>query len=137
MGILAFAPAAGAATLAAVIEYPDLFKGQKTGLILSGGNIDPKILAYSLLRGLARDGRVSRLRVTTPDLPGSLAKLTAIVAENGGNVIEVYHQRQFADIALKYTNIELVVETKDARHTDMVVKAMQGEGFKVHRKPLT
>jgi len=128
---------AGAATLAAVMEYPELFKGHKTGLILSGGNIDPKILAYSLLRGLARDGRVSRLRVTTPDLPGSLAKLTAIVAENGGNVIEVYHQRQFADIALKYTNIELVVETKDARHTDIIVKAMQGEGFEVHRKPLT
>ena len=128
---------AGAATLAAMMEYPDLFKGRKTGLILSGGNIDPKILAYSLMRGLARDGRVSRLKVTAPDMPGSLAKLTAIVAENGGNVIEVYHQRQFADIALKYTNIELVVETKDARHTGMVVKALEGEGFEVHQNPLT
>lgn len=127
---------AGAATLAAVLQYPGLFGNQKTGLILSGGNIDPKILAYSLMRGLARDGRISRLRVTTPDLPGSLAKLTGIVAEKGGNVIEVYHQRQFADIALKYTNIEMVVETKDASHMDRIVAALEAEDFEVSRMSL-
>ena len=124
---------AGAAPLAAVMQYPGMFRKQKTGLIISGANIDPKILAYSLMRGLARDGRVSRLRVTTPDMPGSLADLTRIVAENGGNIIEVYHQRQFADIALKYTSIELVVETKDAPHADNVVKALEAEGFEVAR----
>ncbi|MCH8172991.1 MAG: threonine ammonia-lyase [Proteobacteria bacterium] len=128
---------AGAAPLAAVMQYPDLFRGQKTGLVLSGGNIDPKLLAYSLMRGLARDGRISRLRVTTPDLPGSLAKLTAIVAENGGNVIEVYHQRQFADIALKYTSIEMVIETKDAGHAKTIVTALEAEGFEVVTISLT
>ena len=128
---------AGAAPLAAVMQYPDLFRGQKTGLVLSGGNIDPKLLAYSLMRGLARDGRISRLRVTTPDLPGSLAKLTAIVAESGGNVIEVYHQRQFADIALKYTSIEMVIETKDAGHAKTIVTALEAEGFEVVTISLT
>ncbi len=128
---------AGAAPLAAVMQYPGLFKQQKTGLVLSGGNIDSKLLAYSLMRGLARDGRISRLRVTTPDLPGSLAKLTAIVAGKGGNVIEVYHQRQFADIALKYTSIELVVETKDASHAKKIVKALEAEGFEVMTISLT
>lgn len=128
---------AGAAPLAAVMQYPELFRGQKTGLVLSGGNIDPKLLAYSLMRGLARDGRISRLRVTTPDLPGSLAKLTAIVAESGGNVIEVYHQRQFADIALKYTSIEMVIETKDAGHAKTIVTALEAEGFEVVTISLT
>ena len=128
---------AAAAPLAAVMQYPGLFRKQKTGLILSGANIDPKILAYSLMRGLARDGRISRLRVTCPDMPGSLAALTRIVAENGGNVIEVYHQRQFADIALKYTSIELVIETKDAPHADKVVKALEVDGFEVARISLT
>ncbi|HXV74025.1 MAG TPA: pyridoxal-phosphate dependent enzyme, partial [Sphingomonadales bacterium] len=127
---------AAAAPLAAVIYKPDLFKGKKTGLVLSGGNIDPKLLAYSLLRGLARDGRISRLRITAPDLPGSLAKMTRIVAEHGGNVMEVYHQRQFADIALKYTKIELVVETKDANHTDQIERALIKEGLLVERKPV-
>lgn len=127
---------AGAATLAAVLKYPGMFRRQKTGLILSGGNIDPKILAYSLMRGLARDGRISRIRVTTPDLPGSLARLTATVANQGGNVIEVYHQRQFADIALKYTNIELVIETKDARHMKRIVTALEAEDFEVSVMPV-
>lgn len=127
---------AGAATLAAVLTYPGMFRKQKTGLILSGGNIDPKILAYSLMRGLARDGRISRIRVTTPDLPGSLARLTATVADEGGNVIEVYHQRQFADIALKYTNIELVIETKDARHMKRIVTALEAEDFEVSVMPV-
>lgn len=125
------AEGAGAAPLAALLQYPNLFKGQKVGLIVCGGNIDPKILAFSLMRGLARDGRISRFRVTAPDLPGSLAKLTAVVAEQGGNVIEVYHQRQFADIALKYTDIELILETKDAKHRDRILKELEIAGFEV------
>lgn len=125
------AEGAGAAPLAALLQYPNLFKGLKVGLIVCGGNIDPKILAFSLMRGLARDGRISRFRVTAPDLPGSLAKLTTVVAEQGGNVIEVYHQRQFANIALKYTDIELILETKDAKHRDHILKELETAGFEV------
>ncbi len=127
---------AAAAPLAAVMHYPKLFTGKKVGLVLTGGNIDPKLLAFSLMRGLARDGRISRLRITAPDLPGSLAKMTQIVADCGGNVMEVYHQRQFANIALKYTKIELVVETKDAAHTNSIVEALEAQSFKVSVKPV-
>ena len=125
---------AAAACLAAVTENPELFKGKKTGLVLSGANIDAKILASSLMRGLARDGRISRLKVTTPDLPGGLAKVAMIIAEAGGNVLEVYHQRQFANISLKYTEIEVVVETKDAHHTREIVRALEATGFEVDLK---
>ena len=125
---------AGAASLAAVSEFPELFESKKTGLIVSGANIDPRILAYSLMRGLAQDGRISRLKVTTPDLPGGLAKLTNIIAEGGGNVMEVYHQRQFAPIPLKYTEINVVVETKDIHHRNRLVKALEDAGFNVEVK---
>ena len=125
---------AGAASLAAIKENPDLFKGKKTGLVVSGANIDPRILAFSLMRGLAQDGRISRLRVTTPDLPGGLAKVTNIIANEGGNVMEVYHQRQFAPIPLKYTEINVVVETKDMDHRDKLVTALEKAGFDVEVK---
>ncbi len=122
---------AAAASLAAVYENPELFEGRKTGLVLTGANIDAKILASSLMRGLARDGRISRLKVTTPDMPGGLAKVATIIAEAGGNVVEVYHHRQFADISLKYTEIEAVVETKDAPHMRELVAALEDAGFEV------
>jgi threonine dehydratase len=125
---------AGAASLAAVLQFKGFFKGKKCGLVLAGANIDPRILASSLMRGLVSDGRISRLRVTTLDQPGALAKLTKLVAEAGGNVMEVNHQRQFAAIPLKYTEIELVVETKDAMHRDKVIEALSDAGFEVEAK---
>ncbi len=128
---------AGAATLAAVMANKDRFKGSNTGIVVSGANIDPKILAYSLMRGLARDGRVSRLTVTTEDLPGGLAKIVNTIADLGGNIVEVYHQRQFADISLKYTEISVVVETKDAFHRDDIVAALKEKSLKVAVKQVT
>lgn len=128
---------AGAATLAAVMQYPEMFNGRKTGIIVSGANIDPKILAYSLMRGLAQDGRISRLTVTTPDLPGGLASIVNTIAELGGNIVEVYHQRQFAAISVKYTQISVVVETKDAFHRDDIVAALKAKDLKVQVKEVT
>jgi len=125
---------AGAAPLAALLDYPKVFRGAKVGLVLAGANIDSRILASSIMRGLVRDGRISRIKVTTEDLPGGLAHITRVVAEAGANVIEVYHQREFAPISLKYTNIELVIETKDKPHTDRVIEALEADGFEVHRQ---
>lgn len=122
---------AGAAGLAAVQQYPDRFEGKRVGIPLCGGNIDPRTLSFCVMRGMVRDGRISRLRVTTLDLPGALAKVTAIVAKAGGNIMEVYHQRQFASAPVKYTEIELVVETKDRRHTDRLIAALTDGGLEV------
>lgn len=122
---------AGAAGLAAVREFPDRFEGRQSGLILCGGNIDPRTLVGCVMRGLVRDGRMCRLRVATLDQPGALAKVTGAVAEAGGNIIEVYHQRQFAATSVKYTEIELVIETKDRRHTRRVVKQLEDQGLEV------
>ncbi|MFQ5347109.1 MAG: threonine ammonia-lyase [Rhodothalassiaceae bacterium] len=122
---------AGAAGLAAVMRYPDLFRGRRVGIPLCGGNIDPRTLAFCVMRGMVRDGRISRLRITTLDLPGGLAKITAIVAKAGGNVMEVYHQRQFATAPVKYTEIEIVVETKDRTHKEALIAALGEAGLEV------
>lgn len=122
---------AGAAGLAAVLQFPDLFKGRKVGIPLCGGNIDPRTLSFCVMRGMVRDGRISRLRVTTLDLPGALAKVTTVVGKAGGNIVEVYHQRQFASAPVKYTEIELVVETKDRQHAERLIAALSESGFEV------
>ena len=122
---------AGAAGLAAVLQYPDLFRDRRVGIPLCGGNIDPRTLAFCVMRGMVRDGRISRLRITTLDLPGGLAKITAIVARAGGNIMEVYHQRQFAIAPVKYTEIEIVVETKDRESGLRLIKALEDAGFEV------
>lgn len=122
---------AGAAGLAAVLQYPELFAGRKVGLPLCGGNIDPRTLAFCVMRGMVRDGRISRLRITTVDLPGGLAKITALVARAGGNILEVYHQRQFAAAPVKYTEIEVVVETKDRQHAERLVRTLEEAGLEV------
>ncbi|GAB4570735.1 MAG: threonine ammonia-lyase [Rhodothalassiaceae bacterium] len=122
---------AGAAGLAAVLQYPERFRGRKVGLPLCGGNIDPRTLSFCVMRGMVRDGRISRLRVTTLDLPGALAKVTTVVGKAGGNIMEVYHQRQFASAPVKYTEIELVVETKDRQHAERLIAALSEAGFEV------
>ena len=122
---------AGAAGLAAVMQFPDRFRGRRVGLPLCGGNIDPRTFSFCVMRGMVRDGRISRLRVTTLDLPGALAKVTAVVAKAGGNIVEVYHQRQFATAPVKYTEVEMVVETKDRGHSDSLVAALEAAGFEV------
>ncbi len=122
---------AAAATLAAVTTYPELFRGREVGLILSGGNVDARTLTECLIRGLVRDGRIARLRVTVGDSPGSLAKVTAVVARARGNVIEIAHRRHFASVSPKETEIELEIETKDRDHTEAVVELLKQSGFEV------
>jgi threonine dehydratase len=86
---------AGAAGLAALLRYPERFQGQRVGLVLCGGNIDPLLLAAIIERGMVRAGRLARIRVGARDVPGVLARITATVAEAGANIDEVHHQRAF------------------------------------------
>jgi threonine dehydratase len=122
---------AGAAGLAALIAYPDLFRGRKVGLVLSGGNIDTRLLASVLLRGLVRDGRIVRLRLMIGDAPGQLARVATVIGKSGGNIVEVQHQRLFGVVA-KATELDVTVETRDRPHVRELMAALETDGFKVH-----
>ena len=125
------AEGAGGAALAALLEHPALFAGRRVGLPISGGNIDSRVLASVLMRGLVRDARLVRLRVTMPDISGSLAKVAGLIADGGGNIVEVQHQRVFGTASVKSTEIEFLIETRDREHTDALVARLEKNGVKV------
>jgi len=120
---------AGAASLAALLKNPERFKGRKVGLVLGGGNIDPMLLAAIIERGMVRAGRLARIRVSSRDVPGSLARITAIVAEAGANIDEVHHQRAFTLLAAQNVEIELVIQTRGREHIRAVIEALRAGGF--------
>jgi threonine dehydratase len=122
---------AGAAGVAALLAYPERFAGRRVGTVLSGGNIDPRLLASVIMRGLVRNGRLSRLHVELPDVPGALAQVTTIVGAAGANIVEVLHQRVFVDVSAKAASIELTIETIDHAHLHRVVAALEASGYPV------
>jgi len=99
--------------------------------VLSGGNIDTRLLASVLLRGLVRDGRIVRLRLMIGDAPGQLARVATVIGTSGGNIVEVQHQRVFGVVA-KATELDVTVETRDRAHVRELIAALEVAGFKVH-----
>jgi threonine dehydratase len=124
------AEGAGAAALAALLEHPRAFAGKRVGMPISGGNIDIRVLASVLMRGLVRDARLVRLRVTMPDISGSLAKVATLIAEAGGNIVEIQHQRIFGTASVRSPEVEFLVETRDAEHTQALVRSLEEKGIK-------
>jgi threonine dehydratase len=124
---------AGAAGLAAVLKHPEQFAGRKLGLVLCGGNIDPLLLASIIERGMVRAGRLARIQVSARDVPGNLARITAIVAEAGANIDEVHHQRAFTLLAAQNVSVELVLQTRGRDHVQQVIDALQAAGFDAQR----
>jgi len=122
---------AGAAGLAALLAYPERFRGRVVGLILCGGNIDTRMLSSILMRGLIREGRITRMRVQISDRPGALAKVAQLVGEFGGNILEVQHQRNFPGVPAKLAELDLVLETRDRDHIGEISKAVSAAGYKV------
>jgi len=120
---------AGAAALAAMLRFPERFKGKTVGLVLCGGNIDPLLLAAIIERGMVRAGRLARLRVSARDVPGTLATITATVAGAGANINEVHHQRAFTTLAAQNVEIELVIQTRGPQHIQDVLGALQQAGL--------
>ncbi|MHB1124133.1 MAG: threonine ammonia-lyase [Ramlibacter sp.] len=120
---------AGAAPLAAMLKDPARFRGRQVGLVLGGGNIDPMLLAAIIERGLVRGGRLARIRVNARDVPGSLARITALVSEAGANINEVHHQRAFTLLAAQNVEIELVLQTRGPDHIRAVLEALRQGGF--------
>lgn len=124
---------AGATALAAIAANPDLFRGRKVAAIVSGGNIDSRLLAQVLMRGLFRDGRVVTLRIEISDQPGVLALVAKLIGGTGGNIIEVHHQRMFFDLPAKRAEIDVVIETRNAHHAEEIIAALDGAGFETRR----
>jgi threonine dehydratase len=120
---------AGAAGLAALLKDPARFRGRKVGLVLGGGNIDPMLLAAIVQRGMVRAGRLARLRVCARDVPGSLARITAVISEAGANIDEVHHQRAFTMLTAQNVEIELVIQTRGRDHIRAVLDALHASGF--------
>jgi threonine dehydratase len=120
---------AGAAGLAALLKYPERFAGKTVGLVLCGGNIDPLLLAAIIERGMVRAGRLARIKVSVRDVPGSLAQITATVADAGANIDEVHHQRAFTMLSAQNVDIELVIQTRGRAHIQQVLEAVKKAGF--------
>jgi threonine dehydratase len=122
---------AGAAGLAAVLADPKRFKGRTLGLVLSGGNIDTRLLSGVLTRQLAREGRLSQLRFDIVDRPGQLGEVVAVLSRSGANIVEVSHQRIFTDLPAKAVHLQIVVETRDRAHLDATIAALRAADLKV------
>jgi threonine dehydratase len=122
---------AGAAPLAALLAHRDRFAGRRVGLVLSGGNVDLRVLASAMLRALVRTGRLTTLSVALPDRPGSLHALTGVLAAQGANVVELSHDRMGPNTRLRSAVVDVQFETADRDHRDAVVAALRAEGFAV------
>jgi len=122
---------AGAAGLAAALSYPEKFEGKTIGLVLCGGNIDTRLLANVLLRDLARQGRLARLRITLQDRPGALFKVMRLFDAHNVNIIEIYHQRVFTTLPAKGLITDVECEARDAKQVEGLVEELRNAGYTV------
>jgi threonine dehydratase len=124
------AEGAGAAPLAAMLGEPQRFRSKKVGLVLSGGNIDPRVLATIMIRDLEREGRITAFRLTIPDQPGALGRITTRLGQLGANILEVQHSRLLLDVPAKGTEVSITIETRDRAHAQNVLAALAAEGYR-------
>ena len=123
------AEGAGAAGLAAMLVKPERFRGRKVGLILCGGNIDPRIIASVMVRELEREDRIVSFRLTIPDRPGVLGQIATRLGQLGANILEVDHRRLFLDVPAKGAKLDVTVETRDRAHGNRIFAALETEGY--------
>lgn len=124
---------AGAVGLAALMKHRDRFAGRNVGLILSGGNIEPLVLAEIIERGMVRSGRLARLRLDVRDVPGALADMATLLGQLGANIDEIQHQRAFTSLSVERAQIEVVVHTRGAAHIDAILVALCERGYRAER----
>jgi len=123
------AEGAGAASLAAILAQPERYRGRKVGVILSGGNIDPRLLASVIMRELVREQRIVTLRIPIADQPGALSRVTHVIGEQGGNILDVFHRRLSMNVPAKSATLELSFESRDSGHAETIVAAVRAAGF--------
>lgn len=124
------AEGAGAAGLAAMLAEPARFSGRKVGLILCGGNIDPRILASIMVRELEREERIVSFRVTTLDRPGVLGPIASLLGALGANILAVDHRRLFLDVPAKGAKLDITVEARDREHAEEILAALDRGGYR-------
>jgi len=123
------AEGAGAAGIAAIMNDPERFSGRKIVTVICGGNIDSRLLSGVLTRGLVRDGRMVRLRISIVDQPGILAKIADVIGRSSANIIEVYHQRLFYNVPAKSADVDVVLETRNSEHVKEIIASLAQHGF--------
>ncbi|MDI1347271.1 MAG: threonine ammonia-lyase [Pseudolabrys sp.] len=123
------AEGAGAAGLAAMLAEPARFKGKRVGLILCGGNIDPRILASIMVRELEREARIVSFRLAIPDQPGVLGVVATRLGALGANILEVEHRRLLLDVPAKGAKLDVTIETRDAAHASEIMAALAADGY--------
>jgi len=124
---------AGAVGLAALMKHGERFAGRKIGLILSGGNIEPLVLAEIVQRGMVRSGRLARLRLDLRDVPGALADMAMLLGRLGANIDEIQHQRAFTSLSVERAQIDVVVHTRGVAHIDEILAALRAQGYHAER----
>lgn len=124
---------AGAVGLAALLAHREHFVGRKVGLVLSGGNIEPLLLAEIIHRGMVKSGRLVRLRINVRDVPGTLATVAQMLSELGANIEEVQHNRAFSSLPVERAQIEVVVQTRGDAHVETILSTMTQRGFEIDR----
>jgi threonine dehydratase len=123
------AEGAGAAGLAVMLVKPERFRGRKVGLVLSGGNIDPRILATVMVRELEREDRIVSFRLTIPDQPGVLGHIASRLGELGANILGVDHRRLFLDVSAKDAKLDVTMEVRDHAHAEQILQALTVDGY--------
>lgn len=127
------AEGAGATGLAALLANRERFRGKKVGLVISGGNIDPRLAASIVVRALARDERIMAIRLTIADRPGVLAQISKIIGEAQGNILEVLHDRSFLNVPAKGAILDVTIETHGKAHTAEIIEKLKAAGYRVER----
>jgi threonine dehydratase len=123
------AEGAGAAGLAAMLADPARFAGRNVGLILCGGNIDPRILASIMVRELERSDRIVSFRLTIADRPGVLGPIASLLGQLGANILEIGHRRLFLDVPAKGARLDVTVEARDRQHAEEILAALAAGGY--------
>jgi threonine dehydratase len=127
------AEGAGAAGLAAILAESERFRGRRVGLIVCGGNIDPRVAASIMVRELERDDRIVSYRISIQDRPGALGAIATLLGKLGANILEVHHRRLFLDMPARGARLDVTVEARDRSHAESIERALTGEGYTVER----
>jgi len=125
------AEGAGAVAVAAALFNKVDIKGKKTACIVSGGNIDVTILSRVISRGLLKTGRSADITLELVDKPGELRDVSRIIAQLGGNVVAVHHDRSGENTNVNGCYLHLVMETKNHAHILEIEKALMDQGYKI------